>query len=143
MREATGGLLLLDLVVTILFVFIFFIASFMQYTRVYKIKGNVINAIERAEGGVKSETEFTRVLSAAGYGGPYEFCKYTNTSRGTYYSLTLYTQFVILPRYFSIKVPISGNSRTVDTGIFFDQDQDVFKGPHASCDGNVCCLKIE
>ena len=143
MREATGGLLLLDLVVIIIFVFIFFISSFMAYTRVYKIKGEVINAIERGEGGVKSEKEMTKVLKSAGYVGAYKFCKHRAADkRGIYYSIELYSDVVILPRFFAISVPIVGHTRTIDTGIFYTEDQDIVKegNTNVHCDESECCL---
>ena len=119
MREATGGVLLLQLVIVILSIFVFFIASVMQYTRVYRIKGTVINAIERSEGGMGSPDDFTTVLSRAGYDGPYRLCKVSNSNRGVYYKLEMYAAFTILPQFVSIAVPVSGTTRTIESGVFY------------------------
>jgi hypothetical protein len=123
MREATGGVLLLQLVIVILTVFVFFIASVMQYTRVYRIKGTVINAIERNEGGIRDSDEFNTVLGTAGYDGPYRLCKCKSTTKGTFYSLEIYAAFTMLPQFMSISVPIRGNTRSIESGIFYGKDQ--------------------
>ena len=127
MKEATGGTLLMQLVIVILAVFIFFIASVMQYARVYRIKGTIVDAIERAEGGIKSKDELTAVMKDAQYEGGYKVCKiYDEDRRGTYYSVEIYSYFTILPQFFTIKLPIRGETRTIDTGIFYDADNDAF-----------------
>lgn len=133
MREATGGVLLLQLVIVIISVFVFFIASVMQYTRVYRIKGTVINAIERGEGGVGSLQEFTDVLGRAGYSGPFELCKIdlgydstTNKHKGAYYSLEIKAAFTILPQFMSIGVPVRGTTRIIESGVFYEGEQGIF-----------------
>ena len=127
MREATGGTLLMQLVIVILAVFIFFIASVMQYARVYRIKGTIVDAIERAEGGIKSKDELTAVMKDAQYEGGYKVCKiYDEDRKGTYYSVEIYSYFTILPQFFTIKLPVRGETRTIDTGIFYDADNDAF-----------------
>ena len=150
MREATGGVLLLQLVIVILSVFVFFIASVMQYTRVYRIKGTVINAIERGEGGIGTPDEFTTVLVRAGYDGPYKLCKIRKPNKNAYYTLELYAAFTILPQFASIGVPVSGSTRSIETGVFFDAEQETFttsgtKGPYQvignAATSNEVCLK--
>ena len=127
MKEATGGTLLMQLVIVILAVFIFFIASVMQYARVYRIKGTIVDAIERAEGGIRSKDELTKVISSAQYDGAYKVCKkYDDTRKGTYYTVEIYSYFTILPQFVTIKLPVRGETRTIDTGIFYDADNDAF-----------------
>jgi len=128
MRDATGGTLLMQLVVVILAVFIFFIASVMQYSRVYRIKGTIVDAIERGEGGINSKDEITQVLSAAQYEGDYKICKiYDSQRQGTYYTVEIYSSFTILPRFVQIKLPVRGETRTINTGNFYETSDDVFK----------------
>ena len=128
MRDATGGTLLMQLVVVILAVFIFFIASVMQYSRVYRIKGTIVDAIERGEGGINSKDEITAVLSAAQYEGDYKICKiYDSQRQGTYYTVEIYSSFTILPRFVQIKLPVRGETRTINTGKFYETSDDVFK----------------
>ena len=79
------------------------------------------------------------VLSKAGYEGPYKVCKHSNTKRGTYYSVEIYAQFTFLPTLMSLKIPIKGNTRTIESGIFYQNSQDVF----SSSTGNVSCLEKE
>ena len=140
MREATGGTILLQLVIIILAVFVFFIASVMQFSRVYRIKGTIIEAIERSEGGIKSSKELTNVMTQAGYTGEYELCKLEEANRGTYYKLTLYAKFTLLPTIASIYVPVTGETRTIDTGIYYKDGQDtLFQGSYAVENGK--CIK--
>ena len=150
MREATGGVLLLQLVIVILSVFVFFIASVMQYTRVYRIKGTVINAIERGEGGIGTPQEFTSVLKRAGYDGPYKICKVKSSNRGVYYTLEIYAAFTLLPQFVSISVPVSGTTRTIESGVFYENDsQEIFTisgstggfSVESDAHGNKVCLK--
>jgi hypothetical protein len=138
MREATGGTLLLQLVITILAVFVFFIASVMQFSRVYRIKGTIVDAIERAEGGITDNKELEAVMKKAGYSGPYELCKFDKESRGVYYTLTIYARFTLLPRFASLSVPVKGETRTIDTGIFYDGNQDALFTGGYSKDGGTC-----
>lgn len=139
MREATGGTLLLQLVIIILSVFVFFIAGVIQYSRVYRIKGTIVEAVERGEGGIRNKNELESVFAQAGYAGPYQFCKVTD-KRGTYYTVTIYAEFALLPNVASVKVPIKGETRTIDTGIFYGDDQsELFQS--ATTDGNSKCIK--
>ena len=141
MREATGGTLLLQLVITILAVFVFFIASVMQFSRVYRIKGTIVDAIERAEGGITNHEELEIVMRKAGYAGPYELCKFEKDNRGVYYKLTIYARFTLLPRFASLAVPVKGETRTIDTGVFYGGNQDeLFSGGYSS-NGGVCIKK--
>jgi hypothetical protein len=135
MREATGGTLLMQFVIVILFVFVFFITSVIQYARVYRIKGTIVDALERAEGGVKSIDELNAVMHEAKYDGKYKICKhYDSTRKGTYYTVEIYSYFTILPRFVDLQLPVRGETRTIDTGIFFDNsDNDIFGDGSPAC----------
>jgi len=143
MRDATGGTLLMQLVAVILAVFIFFIASVMQYARVYRIKGTIVDAIERGEGGIRSQEELNAVISSAQYEGEYEICKvYASRRKGVYYTVEIYSYFTILPRFMQIKLPVRGESRTIDTGIFYEDQTDIFTSCRAreGDDDTECCI---
>jgi hypothetical protein len=139
MREATGGVLLLHLVILILSVFIFFIGSTMQYTRVYRIKGTIINAIERNEGGIKDKDEFERILANAGYAGPYTLCKCSSGTRGVFYAIEMYASYTLLPQYGSIAVPIRGNTRSIESGVFYKNSQESLFGTSSHNSSNTLC----
>ena len=138
MREATGGTMLLQLVIIILFVFIFFIASVMQYSRVYRIKGTIVEAIERGEGGIRDKGEFEAVLEDAGYIGPYILCKVSDSNRGVYYQIQIYARFTLLPQFVSVEVPIRGDTRTIETGVFYEDSQGGLFETGQMIDGNIC-----
>lgn len=50
MRESMGGLWLFGIVITFIVLFVSFIAYSISYTRAFKVKNEIINYIERAEG---------------------------------------------------------------------------------------------
>lgn len=55
MRESIGGLWLFSIVVTFIVLFVSFLAYSISYTRAFKVKNEIINYIERAEGFTKSD----------------------------------------------------------------------------------------
>ncbi len=143
MRDATGGVLLLHLVILILSAFIFFIGSTMQYTRVYRMKGTIINAIERNEGGINDRDEFETILSNAGYTGSYILCKCSSGSRGVFYALEMYSDYTLIPQYGYISVPIRGNTRSIESGIFYQDDQkSLFGGPSNNSTNKLCGSEV-
>ena len=50
MRESIGGLWLFSIVITFIVLFVSFLAYSISYTRAFKVKNEIINYIERAEG---------------------------------------------------------------------------------------------
>lgn len=50
MRESIGGMWLFSIVITFIVLFVSFIAYSISYTRAFKVKNEIINYIERAEG---------------------------------------------------------------------------------------------
>ncbi len=117
MRDSFGGTMLFWIVIFFLALFMSFMAVVIQYSRVYKIKNNTIEAIERGEG-ICNIADLNKTLQKNKYYGIYKICysKATSTvsgeSIGGYYSITLYAQFKF--SNFGINMPISGESRIIE-----------------------------
>lgn len=124
MRESIGGTMLFWIVLFFLSIFIFFLAFVMKYAYAYRIKNNVINYIERNEG-LDSEAEFRAVLSKLGYSeqSPAVVCA-NITSKGIYYSVQLHADLVIPVIYVSVPVTITGETRTIKTGVIYEQERE-------------------
>lgn len=117
MREAMGGTGLFIIVLTFLTIFIGFLASVIQFARVYRIKNSIVNYIEEQEGIMDSQEDFELKLAEIGYNTnvrPYLICKYDGGNRGIYYKVKLYVSFSILSA--SLRVGINGETRLIDTG---------------------------
>jgi hypothetical protein len=127
MREAIGGTMLFWIVLTFVAIFIGFMAAVAQYAKIYRIKNAMINYIEQGEGISTTDhvTDFEKKLKDLGYGSvnpnPYILCRdvlggsISSTREGSYYFLVLYVRFQI-PYASSIKLPITGDTRLVETG---------------------------
>ena len=61
MRESIGGLWLFSIVVTFIVLFVSFLAYSISYTRAFKVKNEIINYIERAEGFTKSDRDIRSI----------------------------------------------------------------------------------
>ena len=109
MRESIGGTMLFWIV------FITFMASIIKYARVYKVKNNVINYIERMEG-VDSSSEVAGKLSEYGYNYDYVLCRYNPSDFGGYYYLKVYAVFEVPIVGWKFDLPITGETRTIMTG---------------------------
>lgn len=125
MRESVGGAMQLYLVMFILFIFIMFLASVVQYARVYKIKNSVINTVERNEG-ISTAEEIDNVLKQYGYNpkNGYKLCKYSSENKGAYYYIELYATFSFLK--LKIDVTIKGETRLIETGTTINADDNDF-----------------
>lgn len=118
MREAMGGTGLFIIVLTFLTIFIGFLASVIQFARVYRIKNSIVNYIEEQEGIMDSQELFEEKLASIGYntksGRKYTICKYDGGNRGVYYHVKLYVSFSILSA--SLNVAVNGETSLIDTG---------------------------
>ena len=116
MRESIGGTLLFWIVLFFMTIFIAFLAAVIQYSKVYKIKNNMLNFLEQKEGIGSDIDVFERELIKNGYpsNGKYVICRYHASDRGGYYYLKLYATFTITT--FSFDVTIKGETRLVETG---------------------------
>ena len=119
MRDAIGGTMLLWIVVFFMALFMSFMAVVIQYSRVYKIKNNSIEDIERSEG-ICSIDKLEELLNNNKYYGDYIICYNAAVSNskdpiGGYYSLTLYARFAF--SNFGFNMPIQGETRIIETGV--------------------------
>ena len=118
MREAMGGTGLFIIVLTFLTIFIGFLASVVQFARVYRIKNAIVNYIEEQEGIMDSQELFEEKLAGIGYntknGRKYIICKYDGGNRGVYYKVQLFVSFSILSA--SLDVSVNGETSLIDTG---------------------------
>ena len=117
MRESIGGTMLFWIVLFFMTIFIAFMASVINYARVYKMKNSMINYIEKSEG-IKTKEEFESVLVSLGYpaDGEYQICRKISREVGGYYSLSLYAVFEMPFVGTGIKVEIKGETRQIETG---------------------------
>lgn len=63
MRESIGGLWLFSIVITFIVLFVSFLAYSISYTRAFKVKNEIINYIERAEGFTTTEGDIRNISS--------------------------------------------------------------------------------
>ena len=124
MRESIGGTMLFWIVLFFLSIFVFFLAFVMKYAYAYRIKNNIVNYIERNEG-LESEEEFRAALSSFGYSEEAEavICE-NRTKNGIYYSVQLHADLVIPVIYAVVPVRITGETRTIKTGLVFEQERE-------------------
>ena len=123
MRESIGGTMLFWIVLFFLSIFIFFLAFVMKYAYAYRIKNSIINYIEREEG-IESVEDFRNKLTELGYSekSPCSICKNTS-GRGVYYSVTLNADLEIPIVYVKVPVFITGETRTIKTGLIAEQSR--------------------
>ena len=121
MREAVGGTLLLKIVLVFLVVYIGFMAIILNYGKTFRIKNKLINFIEQSEGLAKVEdleNEAKRLsynLSSAGSDDWLRVCYYS-TAKGYYYRLSVYIRFNLPLVNNKLLIPITGETRLIDTG---------------------------
>lgn len=120
MRESIGGTMLFWIVLFFLSVFITFMASIIKYARVYKVKNNLINYIERQEG-LNDLSEVSAQLESYGYKHEYfQVCRYNPSEVGAYYSVQLCSSFEVPIVGWKYCLHISGETRTITTGTKFN-----------------------
>lgn len=123
MRESVGGTLLLQIVLVFLTVYIGFMAIVINYGRVFRYKNAIINAIEQNEG-YGLCTDISTMVKRLGYNGDYVISA-TMTEKGAIYSVKVYIDFQVPLVRTKLSIPISGETRLVDT-VFTDKLDDDF-----------------
>ena len=126
MKESTGGALLMGLAAGIIIIFIIMVAFFISFSKTFKIKNSIINRIEQNEG--MAQTELDEFLAnETSYNGENRICynvvKNNNSSIiGVTFNVTIYMQMdrTILGEAFNVKIPISGETRIIEKGNFFN-----------------------
>ena len=110
----------------IIIIFIIMVAFFISFSKTFKIKNSIINRIEQNEG--MTQTELDEFLAnETSYNGENRICynvvKNNNSSIiGVTFNVTIYMQMdrTILGEAFNIKIPISGETRIIEKGNFFN-----------------------
>lgn len=125
MKESTGGALLMGLAAGIIIIFIIMVAFFISFSKTFKIKNSIINRIEQNEG--MTQTELDEFLAnETSYNGENRICynviKNNNSIIGVTFNVTIYMQMdrTILGEAFNVKIPISGETRIIEKGNFFN-----------------------
>ena len=69
MKDAVGGSLLLNLVVIFTSIVILFFVGILAYSKAYKVKNKIVEAIERNDGNINDDllTEISTELNTVGY----------------------------------------------------------------------------
>lgn len=116
MREAVGGTLLLKIVLVFLVVYIGFMAVVISYGRIFRIKNALINTIEQNEG-FEKKTDIEDAAKALGYLSDVDTC-YVKVSdnKGYYYKVKIFIDFQVPLIRNTIKIPVTGETRIIDTG---------------------------
>lgn len=132
MKESTGGALLMGLAAGIIIIFIIMVAFFISFSKTFKIKNSIINRIEQNEG--MSKNELTAFLANTSYNNKdseicYNIIKNNENIIGVTFNVTIYMQMdrTILGEAFNVKIPISGETRIIEKGNFFDAIKDNMK----------------
>jgi len=126
MKEATGGALLMGLAAGIILIFIIMVAFFISYGKAFRTKNYIVNQIEQAEG--LSETQILGEFTAAGRNNyDPEFCyNIVETPagvKGFTVEVTLFMQFdrtILGSSFLDRGIPISGETRIIEKGRFYD-----------------------
>lgn len=115
MREAVGGTLLIKIVLVFLAIYIGFMAIVIGYGKIFRIKNTLINKIEQNEG-YKTISEIEDVARELGYFGALRACNTKVGEKGYYYSIKIYVSFSLPLVNNTLKIPVTGETRTIDTG---------------------------
>lgn len=109
----------------IIIIFIIMVAFFISFSKTFKIKNSIINRIEQNEG--MTQTELDEFLAnETSYNGENRICynviKNNNSIIGVTFNVTIYMQMdrTILGEAFNVKIPISGETRIIEKGNFFN-----------------------
>ena len=118
MRESVGGTLLLQIVLVFLTVYIGFMAIVINYGRTFRYKNAIINAIEQNEG-YGTCSDVSAMVKGLGYNGNYVISAIM-TDKGAIYTVKVYIEFQIPLVRTKLSIPISGETRLIDT-VFKDE----------------------
>lgn len=122
MREAVGGTLLIKIVIVFLFIYIVFMSVILAYGRVFRTKNKIINYIEQNEG-ISNYQGFQEVVSKRfNYNGKMDICYEKVGDRGYYYKTTVYITFQLPLVKDILRVPVSGETRLIDTGNIYNEE---------------------
>jgi len=119
MREATGGALLIKIMLTFIAIYISFLAISINYSLAFRVKNKIISIVEVNEGWEKdspADEEIEVFLGQVGYtkkGNKWYDIVKISTDRGPYYRVTTYIsfEFPVVRMFFTF--PITGETKII------------------------------
>ena len=113
MREATGGALLIKIMLIFITIYISFLAVSVNYSQAFRVKNKLITIVELYEGWASpspADDVIKVYLEEIGYTNSYLIQK-ISTTRGPYYKVTTYISFdfPVVKSFFTF--PISGETK--------------------------------
>lgn len=147
MKESTGGMLLMGLAAGIIMVFIILVAFFISYGKCFKLKNSLINKLEQTEGVTYTKIKEYFNENGTAYSGKEATICYNKFSNiddeiiGFNYEITVYMRMdrTILGEVFNPKIPISGETKMIEKGIFLECLKDNTKCISANFNGIEEC----
>ena len=113
MREAIGGTMLMNIVITFLAIYIMFMAAVINYGRVFRVKNTLINLIEAEEGFKVGGSEIVKNKAVSmGYYDDIHVC-YTKGNQTKYFSILVYINFDLPLVTNNIRIPITGDTSAI------------------------------
>ncbi len=119
MREATGGALLIKIMLTFIAIYVSFLAISVNYALAFRVKSKLITIIEVNEGWAvnsPADREIVAFLEQVGYtrkGDKWYDITEVSTARGSYYKVTTYIsfEFPVVGTFFTF--PITGETKII------------------------------
>lgn len=117
MREATGGALLIKIMLIFIAIYISFLAVSINYSLAFRVKNELISIIEVNEGySETTDQQIRQYLGEVGYtkrGNKWYDVRAMDTPRGPYYKVTTYISFdfPVIGTFFTF--PINGETRVL------------------------------
>ena len=112
----------------IIMIFIIMVAFFISFGKAFKVKNDMINAIEQNEGMTLGELQnFVEGKSTAYLGRQMGVCYSRVEKRGNFLGFTMNVvvymemQETILGNLFHVKIPVSGETRLIEKGILYNE----------------------
>lgn len=108
---------MLQIMASFMVIYILFMAGIMKYASVYKAKNTMVEYIERTKVGLGCQ-KYKDKLSELGYDGKFTIVAHPNEELGkTYYTISLESKISLIPGMMEANVPISGETRLIDSNI--------------------------
>lgn len=117
MKESVGGAMMLQIMASFMVIYILFMAGIMKYASVYKAKNTMVEYIERTKVGLDC-SNYRAKLGDLGYDGQFSVVAHDSSDLGkTYYTITLVSKIQLVPGLIESNIPISGETRLIDSSI--------------------------
>jgi len=117
LKDSIGGALLLQIMASFMIIYILFLSGIMKYASVYKAKNTMVEFVERSNITLEC-SNYRKKLKELGYDGKFSVVAHRNDDLGkTYYTITLASKMQIVPGLLETNIPISGETRMIDSSI--------------------------